>query len=131
MTDLISQFSNCQREFWATATLREKLNTFHITAICAMTTYVSLHILNKESFLELVHNFSFISIPMQGIEELKSPSIIYAIFALTFYNQNLKGRIAPWVAISAVGLGGYLYSSTRRGYEILHPAEPAPKKEGV
>ncbi len=128
MTHLISEFCNCQRKFWNDAELKEKLNTFHITAICAMTTYVSLHILNKESFLELVHNFSFISIPLQGIEELRSPSIIYAIFALTFYNQNLKGRIAPWVAITTVGLGGYLYSSTRRGYEILHPAEPVKEK---
>ncbi|MGD0665308.1 MAG: hypothetical protein ABSA17_06215 [Rhabdochlamydiaceae bacterium] len=131
MTDLISQFSNCQRAFWNEATLREKFSTFNITAICAMTTYVSLHILNKESFLELVHNFSFISIPLQGIEELRSPSIIYGIFALTFYNQHLKGRIAPWLVITTVGLGGYLYSSTRRGYEILNPAEPAPKKEGI
>jgi hypothetical protein len=93
-----------------------------------MTAYVSLHILKKESFLELIHNFSFISIPLQGIKELRSPSIIYVIFALTFYNQNLKGRIAPWLAISIVSAGGYLYSSTRKGYELLHP-EPVLKKD--
>ena len=126
MMTIVSKFCDCQRAFWSKATLPEKLRTMNTTALCTMATYISLQMLNRETYLDLIHNYSFISLPMQAIDELKATSIIYMIFALTFYNQNLKGRVAPWHAIVCMGMCGYLSSSTLKGYEILQP-KPSDK----
>lgn len=126
MISIVSKFYDCQTAFWSKGTFSDKVKTVNTTALCTMATYISLQMLNRETYLDLMHNFSFITFPMQAIDELKATSIIYMIFALTFYNQNLKGKVAPWHAIVCMGMCGYLSSSTLKGYEILQP-KPSEK----
>jgi len=54
MLNPVSLFAHCQKAFWKQTKFTEKLRVANLTAISAMATYVSLQILKKESFLDLV-----------------------------------------------------------------------------